>query len=220
MLYSPEIWLEKPRKVSRKSRTNYRCQHFSPKTRSRHVGESLLEHYYCLHLDRNPSVRDYRSHPASFGYFGPNGKRTKYSPDKLVVRDDGQWIFVEIKPRAQWVKNIWQEKFKFLKGLFHSIDTEFVVVLDDEINRQPQLSNLKLLNAYANFAADSDACREVTQCLKQQGPTPLKKLVTSIPTVTEPYALIYHLLHHNTLDCDMHVLLGNQSIIELTARES
>lgn len=203
MIQTPHLWLNPTRKVSRKSGVNYRGQHISPKTGNRHMGESLNEHYYCFHVDVDQNIATYRNHPATFGYIDKYGRVRQYSPDKLLIRNDGQWIFVEIKPYVLWVKETWQAKLKYLQGLFHSIHCHFIVVLDIDIRREPRLSNLKLMNAYAGLDASPEQRHEVAEIIRAKGPLSIDTLATLVTTSDCASPLIYHLLHHNVLSFDM-----------------
>lgn len=216
----PQIWLKKTNKPPKKSAVSYRGHHFSPKTQSYHFGDSLNEHYFCHHLDFEQSIPDYRSHPATFGYIDAEGKERQYTPDKLLITTTGQWIFVEVKPFKQWVKIKWQVKLKYLQGLFYSIDCHFIVVLDRSIRREPLLSNLRLINAYAYLDLTGESIREVVDLVSTKPGIELSELCQRIKSSSTPAAAIYKMLYHHHLACDLNKDLSRTTRIYLCERTS
>lgn len=210
MSSAPQIWLKKTNKPPKKSAVQWRGHHFSPKTGTHQFGDSLNEHFACFHLNFSPVVHDYRSHPATFGYIDQKGKARQYTPDKLVISSSGQWIFLEVKPYKQWVKIKWQKKLKYLEGLFHSINCHFVVVLDTTILAEPRLSNLRLITAYARLEVNRDAINEVLQLVHRQPGIRLDHLCRQIVSYSPQAALIYYMLYHHLLACDLNQKINRE----------
>jgi hypothetical protein len=135
-------------------------------------------------------------------------KKRQYTPDKLIITTDGQWVFVEVKPYKQWVKTKWQRKLKYLKGLLYSIDCHFIVVLDRSIKQEPLLSNLRLINGYACLAMTAESMKEALDLVSIEPGIDLLAICQQIKSSPTPCAIIYHMLYHHMLTCDLKSEIG------------
>lgn len=88
---------------------NYKQGSFTPKNRNKYSGrypikfKSLLELKFCMYIDNNPSIVEWKYEPFSIPYIHPiDGKEHIYWPDFLlsIIPKDGSSYkaLVEVKP--------------------------------------------------------------------------------------------------------------------------
>ena len=210
----PQIWIHgKVRKPSRKTRVGYRGHHISQKTETRQTSESLNEHFLNPHLDFSPDIKFYASHPVTFGYTDSAGKSRLYTPDKAAITMSNKVVFIEVKPREIWLLIDWQKKFRYLRAILRSIGSELIVMLDEDIKREPRLKNLQLLNAYARLRVRDNEIFRAVSLLTPEKCHNLMTFAASITSNQAPYALVYFLLFHHIVKCDLEKEINDETLI-------
>lgn len=106
--------------------------------------ESILESKYCLHLEFDRDVDFYSPQPRTFQLTEESNVGT-YTPDFYVEYISGSRCYVEVKPRKFSESEHHQRKFQLIESLLSQQNIGFSVVNEQEILRQPLLSNLERL---------------------------------------------------------------------------
>jgi hypothetical protein len=140
--------LELKRKLSRTSRVKPCIAGYSQKMRSMQFCESKLELDAILRLEFDPSVKHYLTQPCSF-YIKINGKKRRYTPDILVETVDGQFYFVEVKPKTKADDKEFITKFTQITQFFETeVHIGIQLLTDDVIRCNKLIPNLELLYAF------------------------------------------------------------------------
>jgi hypothetical protein len=207
------IWLEETRLVPKKSKGSFRGKYTDPKTGLRHIGESLNEHGLCFHAAFDPTVKHFVSHPCTFGYINRHGKESKYSPDKLLIRQDDQWVFVEVKPEDKIYNIDFYNDFRYLRGLLHSIGCHLILTVDTVIRREPFLSNLKFISGYAKLIVTEVQCQSLLDFVFYNQGCSLSEALKHCQALGVTPAIVYFLLHHRRLFCDMETIIDRPTAL-------
>lgn len=112
----------------------------------------------ALHLEYHPLVTRYEEWPCEIRYRDENGDQCRYVPDFLAELDDGTEVLIATTPRAELARMRARVK---LESVAHRLEHEgrlFRVWPEDNVRREPLLSNLKRIHeAAAHGALDGDA---------------------------------------------------------------
>jgi hypothetical protein len=111
--------------------------------------ESTFERDYLYHLEANPDIRYIYSQPKKFSIFH-EGVWHRYTPDfQTIGLNEQDSIFYEVKPSDIAMAHDWKGYLESIRVALAMLGFEFVVVTENEIRLEPNLSNLKKLRAYA-----------------------------------------------------------------------
>lgn len=91
--------------------------------------ESALELHACLVMEFNDSVVYYKAQPDSFKY----RKGYPYTPDLLVVLENGDSFFVEVKPYDVTIEAHFIAKLQLLTDYFSIAEKRLVVLTDRDL---------------------------------------------------------------------------------------
>lgn len=104
--------------------------------------ESILERDLILHLEYDPKVAYYQEQPTVVQYYDAQGNVRNYFPDFLVGRTDGSEFLAEAKPARRMNTPKVREKLAAVALRLKEKNTEFRVMTEDFIRRQPRFDNL------------------------------------------------------------------------------
>lgn len=166
-LTNPVLWLKPTRTPVRKSGVAFTGRYFEPDTGKMHIGESRIEHNANFHFQANPDIVRCISHPATFGYIGPDGRERQYSPDKLLICRTGHFVWMEAKPWLVTFKKTYILEFNYLQRLFRSVGWDLIHVVDKHVNREPYLGNLKLIQGYRKLRLNAVDCECIVQYVRE-----------------------------------------------------
>lgn len=145
--------------------------------------ESSLERDWLIALDFDWRVVRIQEQPYTLSY-ELNGEKRRYTPDVLVVFDDGkaQWTVVyEVKGREDlWLK--WSEHRPRYKAAVHDCRAKgwrFRIVTEREI-RTPYLSNIKFLRRYRDLTPLKMHKEALLYSLRALGPTTPQALLAAV----------------------------------------
>jgi len=204
------------RKISNASRRKIICKFYSRKMRLLIPYESLPEMHFMYFLDAASNVKVFSSQPGKLTYFDSEGLLRSYTPDfRVYLDDDSTPHYVEVKPDTQL--DYWEieEKHEQLAREFASRGARFHVVSTELTDKQPTLSNLKLLHNYGGFDVEPLFEKQIF-CLLGHGPKSLADISDffhNVPSVTES---IYCLCFRNVLQlCDINLDISSHSFVRI-----
>jgi hypothetical protein len=143
--------LELKRKLSRTSRVKPSIAAYSEKNKFMQYVESKLELDAMMRLEFDTSVKSYLTQPCSV-YLEIDGKRRRYTPDTLVETIDGDYYFVEVKPKNKADKPEFIHKFEQITDYFkNEVGIEIKLLTDDVIHCNKLISNLEQLYPYISM---------------------------------------------------------------------
>lgn len=160
--------------------------------------ESLRERDTILLLEFSWGVLSYQEQPARIEYFDGQTIRDYY-PDFEVILEGGSAIHLEVKPVAELAKPPIQAKFKAIAAHYRSRQQEFRIVTEQEIRREPLLSNVRKL-AYLSGKASGHQLPSVRGLLELMGNDVFPFQVAESRLGRET---VLRLLARGTLVCDL-----------------
>ncbi len=178
--------------------------------------ESLNERDYMYLLEIDPEVVSYRSQPLKISYT-LNHQLRRYTPDFLVQRRSREQI-VEIKPEKRLNQEQNVQLFQAITNLGQSQGWEFVVITDKMIQKEPLLSNLKLLYRYAQIRLTLQNLMVCHQYFTNQSPIPLLNAQKHLQPQGITRAMLLKLIFLGFLETDLRNQLIAQSQISLSSR--
>lgn len=126
--------------------------------------EGLLERDAFYLLEAIPAVVAYREQPITLHY--PDGERLRrYTPDLELTLQDGEMIYVEIKPAEVAAKAEIAHKLNKIREHLARTDQRFLVLTDRVIRQQPRLDNLRWLYQRADRVPHNPPQRSFARAL-------------------------------------------------------
>lgn len=199
------------RKVVTRSGRHIRGLFPSTKNQRMVAWESLLERDAIILFELSPGVVSYEEQPSVEIYYDDSSPR-KYFPDFAVTLRNGSVAHVEVKPAEKLKGRTTRARFSLIAAQYERQARQFWILTDDEIRKEPRLSNLKLL-AYHR--------RETLM------PLHLDTLLSALePRTSASFAdfsevfggptLVFRLLAAGLLTCDLNEPIQNGTAIHTT----
>ncbi|MBA1147837.1 TnsA endonuclease N-terminal domain-containing protein [Ectothiorhodospiraceae bacterium WFHF3C12] len=110
--------------------------------------ESSLEFDHLFYLERDKTVAQYQVQPVTVSYLH-RGRMRSYTPDVLIVREDGSLLLREVKPHKKLENCELKEKLLAVRAACLDRGVGFEVVTDEHIRCQPLLATLRTLYRHA-----------------------------------------------------------------------
>lgn len=114
--------------------------------------ESQLERDFVRCLEFDTDVISFREQPLTTT-FPFEGKQVRYTPDFLVERKGGMWIY-EVKPADKALKLADSGFITAAEAAIADLGARFCVVTEQTIRRQPRLANVEILLRYQQVDLD------------------------------------------------------------------
>lgn len=141
------------RKVVTRSGKRFRGKFPSLKLNRMVHWESMLERDAILHFEYHPLVLSYQEQPSIEIYYDKEGEQHRYFPDFRLTFRDGEDLYVEVKPSRVLTTKVVLDKLQAVAKRFEEQGRRFRVMTEDDIRRQPLLTNLQKLHASSKRAA-------------------------------------------------------------------
>lgn len=155
--------------------------------------ESFLELAALLHYENDATIVFMNSQPSSVSLIIGN-RKTRYSPDLMLMRVTGEIIYIEVKPADKLSEPKTEKRHNAIEHALKKLDREFLTFSNEDISRE-RLTNLELL--YQGASVYNDMKPELDEAL------------STLPTTVSIGDAIQHLssagIHNNVL----HYLLYN-----------
>lgn len=147
--------------VKRTGRTSMRGYFQSQKMGRSIECESKLEMDAARHFEMWPCVVSYCEQPVTTQFY-MDGKMHKYTPDfELVIIDREKPVHAEIKSERQLKNALIRERLDHIAQHYEdNMDVEWIVLTEQDIHRQPMLSNLQLLHYHHRCSPEDQSLAE------------------------------------------------------------
>lgn len=153
------------RKVVTRSGKRFRGKFPSLKLNRMVHWESMLERDAVLHFEYHPLVLSYQEQPSIEIYYDKNGEQHRYFPDFRLTFQDGDELYVEVKPARHLATKVVRDKLQAIAKRFEEQGRRLRVMTEDEIRRQPLLTNLQRLHASSKHAAQETPDAQLAKTL-------------------------------------------------------
>jgi len=165
--------------------------------------ESTLEFDACFHHEYNDEIKSYGSQPQGFKYEF-NSKTLPYTPDALIIYNNGVEKYHEYKPLSQISSPLFRDKFKAKRAASLKLGKELILVTDKQIRVNPILNNLKLLHRYSGVYGVSDIQQKLLKLIQESGALKLNYVSNHFNLSNgEARSFAYALIHKGLLKADL-----------------
>jgi hypothetical protein len=165
--------------------------------------ESTLEFDACFHHEYNDEIDSYGSQPQGFKYEF-NGKTLPYTPDTLIIYNNGVEKYHEYKPFSQISSPLFRDKFIAKRAASLKLGRELILVTDKQIRVNPVLNNLKLLHRYSGVYGVNDIQQKLLKLIQKSGAVKLDVLSDHFNLSSgEARSFVYALIHKGLLKADL-----------------
>lgn len=141
------------RKVVTRSGKRFRGKFPSVKLNRMVHWESMLERDAIFHFEYHPLVTSYQEQPTIEIYYDKGGEQHRYFPDFKLTFRNGEDLYVEVKPARLLTTKVVRDKLQAVAKRFEEQGRRFRVMNEDDIRRQPLLTNLQKLHASSKRSA-------------------------------------------------------------------
>lgn len=109
--------------------------------------ETILELDGVALFEVDPAFVQLATQPHELRYSDPNRGwvLTRYFPDLIALRSDGQIVVVDFKNDADARSSRWRARSAIVSEIYQSLDVMFVTLSQSVVRREPRFSNHKLL---------------------------------------------------------------------------
>lgn len=165
--------------------------------------ESTIEFDACFHHEYNDNIKSYGSQPEGFKYEF-NGKIFPYTPDTLIVYNNGREEYQEYKPESKTKSALFKEQFKAKKIASLKLGRELVLVTDKQIRVNPILNNLKLIHRYSGVYGVCEIQRMLLTFIQMSGFMKFNDVRSHFDLpVGETRSFVYALIHKGLLKTNL-----------------
>lgn len=199
------------RKVVTRSGKRFRGKFPSRKLNRMVHWESLLERDAIFHFEYHPLVMSYQEQPSIEIYYDSHGTPHRYFPDFRLNFRDGRELFVEVKPTQFLATKEVREKFQAVAKMFEEQGRRFRIMTEDDIRRQPLLSNLLRIHQSGKRASQVEPDARLVKTLTGGPLWTRANLVQQLLGVNK----VYRLLCGNHLSVDLEASLSDDSEVWL-----
>jgi hypothetical protein len=171
--------------------------------------ESFAEHGHLLGLDRDPTVKDYRSQPIRFTFFDSQNKEHSYVPDFMVWKHDGQTEIHEITRTERQNRLSINLRQEAAQNICREKGWRYLVYTERSLPQRTEITNLFFLYAYRPTTyANNVIADAIIQQLDKNERQSLRGLVNEFAqtlNLSDGVILpaIYHLLWHGKVITDL-----------------
>lgn len=169
--------------------------------------ESLLELDAILLLEISQGVVSYQEQPALIQYAQGTEQR-EYYPDLEVILNDGSLLHLEVKASRELDKPDIAGKYQAIAADYVHRDFPFRVVTEQEIRREPLLSNAQLLFSLLRHPSPIDL--DTTRLEEMSFPTSFESAAATLGRKT-----LLRLIAYGHLACDITQPLEGGNLIDL-----
>ena len=170
---------------------------------------SLLQKDFMYWLEFDPDVLSFATPAVTVDYYS-NGKPKSYAPDFQVVRHTKNQI-IEVKPKKKVESDEYRHLYQILSDFYEETAWALIVLTESEVQREPLLSNIKLLYRYARENFSINEYRDCLEVVRSQAPASLTEIGQALDDLQIRRNVLFKLLFHRLLP-------SRQKIIELGCR--
>ncbi len=142
--------------------------------------ESLLECHLFLRLDIDPKIVAFAAQPETFEWTDARGPR-RYTPDARATLRSGAALYIQAKRRAKLIEDPdFDGRLPEIESQCRMRHASHTIWTEDEIRREPRLSNARRLRAAVAFLNDEDRDLILKVCAALALPAPLSEVLNAL----------------------------------------
>ena len=164
--------------------------------------ESGLEADFLTLSEVNNKIVSLAVQPEKVTYFDENAAKTYY-PDVRLDFEDGTVAMVEVKPACHARKLRNRRRFNLIAEHYRLQGTEFLIVTEGYIRKQPRLLNARHLLAYQRHAVHDDLKTATTKMLAAEKEKSLGELGLLLVKYSPILADFYSMALQGLFDIDI-----------------
>ena len=172
---------------------------------------SLLQKDFMYWLEFDPDVLSYNTPAISFDYYS-NGRQKRYAPDFQVVRRQKKQI-IEVKSQKVIESDEYQRLYQFLSDICDETGWTFVALTELEVQREPLLSNIKLLYRYERENFSIDEYRDCLEIVRSIVPASLAEVGQALDDQKIRQNVLFKLLFHGLVEIDLNRSIKTDSVV-------
>ena len=188
------------REVVTRSGTNFRGKFPSLKLNRMVHWESTFERDAILHLEYHPLVVSYQEQPTIEYYYDAAGEAHQYTPDFRATFENGDELFIEIKPQMSLSRRDVRERLAAIAKRFEEQGRRFRVMTEKDIRRHPLFGNLKALHRATKTRRSRHDDRQLVLELDPRPKWSFRELVEGVGSTERALRLIR--MNHLTVDLE------------------
>ncbi|ESU34065.1 hypothetical protein G3A_03040 [Bacillus sp. 17376] len=205
------------RKIKASSKLSIRGKHNSTKMHRMIPWESTLERDFIKRLDFDPTVTSFKFQPLKINYVY-QGKKRRYYPDFLVVKNDMKEYIYEVKALEKTEDEVNKVKFQVGMKFCSGRNMKYVVVSEADIREGFLIENLDELSEVRLESTSRKVMYEILRTIESMGgrisKAYLKECLKHI-NEAEVESNLYHLIYTHQLSMDLiSAPISDESIIE------
>lgn len=209
--------MEASRKIKASSKLSIRGKHNSTKMHRMIPWESTLERDFIKLLDFDPTVSSFKFQPEKINYVY-KGKKRKYFPDFLVVKNDMEKYMYEVKALEKTDDEANKIKFQVGMKFCSERKMKYVVVTEEDIRKGFLIENLDILSEVRPESTSRKVMYEILRTIEEiGGKAKIATLKESIKQFNEEKveSNIYHLVYTHQLSMDLiSAPISDESFVE------
>ena len=203
------------RKVVGRSAKGHRGRYYSKKMKKFVEWESTYERNWILIVEYCYWVSIYREQPEKIKFWIGDVQVT-YFPDFELILEDGQVVYVEVKPKEKLNDPILSQRLKNIEEYLKVRGIRFIVVTEDEIHNTVLLANLRQLDYHNRWSHDDDELVSAADSLSILPAT----TIDGAKAVVGDERYVYGLLASGLYSCDLKMPLHGATEIWKSNKEN
>lgn len=177
--------------------------------------ESSLERDCCYHLEYCKDVVSYKSQPEGF-YYSSGNKLCPYTPDFLVLNQDGSEYFLEVKPLNETFPDGFKNAFASKRIAAQKLGKPLILVTDKQIRNGAYLENLKLINKYSGLVDFSLSATKIVDELSNIGKMCIRSLAENLKlSIGEVIAVVFRLIGLGRVNIPLDTVINETSVVSV-----
>ena len=177
---------------------------------------SLLQKDFMYWLEFDPDVVSYTTATAPVECYD-NGKQKLYVPDFQVIRHRKRQI-IEVKSQKIIKSQKYKQLYPLLSKICNDTGWEFIVLTESQVQREPTLSNIKLLYRYARENFSIDEYQNCLAILKSTVPASLAEIGQALDCHNIRRNVLFKLLFYSLVEIDLKKSISANSVITAVSK--
>ena len=172
---------------------------------------SLLQKDFMYWLEFDPDVLSYTTPAITIDCYS-NGRHKSYAPDFQVVRHTKKQI-IEVKPKKKVESDDYRRSHRILSDFYEETEWTLIVLTESEVQREPLLSNIKVLYRYARENFSINEYRDCLEVVRSQAPASFAEIGQALDARHIRRNVLFKLLFHSLVEIDLKQAINAASTI-------
>jgi hypothetical protein len=172
---------------------------------------SLLQKDFMYWLEFDPDVLSYTTPAITIDCYS-NGRHKSYASDFQVVRHTKKQI-IEVKPKKKVESDEYRRLHRILLDFYEETEWTLIVLTESEVQREPLLSNIKVLYRYARENFSINEYRDCLEVVRSQAPASFAEIGQALDDRHIRRNVLFKLLFHSLVEIDLKQAINAASTI-------